>query len=281
MGRLRILAATTALAGGAVATVLAGGGGAAPIRVSEFRADCTFSHRALDDPIVLPGRPGASHSHDFFGARTTDAHTTYASLRRSPTSCRPDADRSAYWMPTVIAEGRQAPIRIVETSFYYVSRHVDPTAVRPHPPGLRMIAGDARAARPQAEKRAFWSCRGAGSQSVQRIPACPRGSRLELHLDFPDCWDGRRADSRDHRSHVAYSSAGRCPRAHPVQIPQVQVKATYATRGGPSVAMSSGAGHTAHGDFFDGWDRRALRLRVDRCLRARLKCDAAGRVVDG
>ena len=37
------------------------------VRVSEFLADCPFSHRLPDDPIVSPNLPGASHMHDFFG----------------------------------------------------------------------------------------------------------------------------------------------------------------------------------------------------------------------
>ena len=30
---------------------------------------------------------------------------------------------------------------------------------------------------------------------------------LELHVLFPDCWDGKRLDSPDHQSHMAYSRA--------------------------------------------------------------------------
>ena len=41
-----------------------------------FVTRCTFSHRLADDPIVRPGQPGASHSHDFFGNRTTNANST-------------------------------------------------------------------------------------------------------------------------------------------------------------------------------------------------------------
>ena len=47
----------------------------------DFTTDCFPSHRAPDDPIVFPGQPGASHSHDFFGNTTTDASSTYASMR--------------------------------------------------------------------------------------------------------------------------------------------------------------------------------------------------------
>jgi hypothetical protein len=44
---------------------------------ASFAVRCDFSHRASDDPIVHPGDPGAAHSHDFFGNRSTDAFSTY------------------------------------------------------------------------------------------------------------------------------------------------------------------------------------------------------------
>ena len=37
-----------------------------------FVTQCDFSHRLPDDPIVFPGQPGASHSHDFTGNRSTN-----------------------------------------------------------------------------------------------------------------------------------------------------------------------------------------------------------------
>ncbi|MEV6653299.1 hypothetical protein [Streptomyces sp. NPDC051219] len=39
---------------------------AAPLRGSEFRADCFSSHRRGDDPIVFPGQAGRSHVHEFY-----------------------------------------------------------------------------------------------------------------------------------------------------------------------------------------------------------------------
>ncbi len=37
------------------------------VRVAEFLAECPYTHRAPDDPIIFPGLPGASHMHSFFG----------------------------------------------------------------------------------------------------------------------------------------------------------------------------------------------------------------------
>jgi Domain of unknown function (DUF1996) len=47
------------------------------------------------------------------------------------------------------------------------------------------------------------------------------------------CWDGKNLDSPDHKSHVAYPTAGpasfdtdggACPTTHPVKIPQVMLE---------------------------------------------------------
>src|SRR3954454_6175471 len=66
-----------------------------------FIADCNFSHRATDDPIVLHGATGMSHSHDFFGNGATNAFSTFRSLRGHAGNCVPADDRSAYWTPTL------------------------------------------------------------------------------------------------------------------------------------------------------------------------------------
>ena len=66
------------------------------VRVAEFLAVCPFTHRLPDDPIVLPGLPGASHMHSFFGNTSTNAHTTLATLQNSPSNCSPGiVNRSA------------------------------------------------------------------------------------------------------------------------------------------------------------------------------------------
>src|SRR5882757_5428262 len=54
-----------------------GGTASGPIvRVAEFLAECPYTHRLPDDPIVFPNLPGASHMHSFFGAIVTNANTT-------------------------------------------------------------------------------------------------------------------------------------------------------------------------------------------------------------
>jgi hypothetical protein len=248
---------------------------AAPVRVAEFRADCPATHRAPDDPIVYPGKPGASHLHEFFGNETTDAGSTAKSLRKGPTSCTPRGDRSAYWVPVLEDEEGQ-PIDVLEATFYYVSGHEQRRKLRLWPPGLRVVAGYDFG---PAGGAARWSCRGSGMPSDRTIPRCSEGNPLELLLNFPDCWDGERKDAPNHFEHMAYSVAGKCPDDHPVPVPGLRYKLLYDTLGGAGVELSIGADEAslAHGDFFDAWDREALRKRVRDCLVARVKCAPDGK----
>jgi len=66
-----------------------------PLHDGIFLSVCLPSHVAKDDPIVHPGEPGASHQHEFFGNTTTDANSTYESLRAGGTTCRIAADKAA------------------------------------------------------------------------------------------------------------------------------------------------------------------------------------------
>jgi Domain of unknown function (DUF1996) len=269
-------AASLLLAGAVAAVALATPRSTAAVaRVAEFVADCPYSHRAPDDPIVFFRRPGASHKHDFFGNRTTRAASTTASLRRAGSTCTPRPDRSAYWVPTLYERGH--PLRATRGTFYYLVDNRQASAVRPYPLGLRVVAGYAQGRRPGQPVVAEWSCRGSGIPSSEWVLECPRGSLLEANVRFPDCWDGRRVDSADHRSHMAYSRARRCPPSHPVAVSQLKFKLTYPTRGGPGVTLSSGEGDTLHGDFFNAWDPRALASRIRTCLHRVVKCGADGR----
>jgi hypothetical protein len=250
---------------------------AAPVRVAEFVADCPASHRGQDDPIVYPGEPGRSHLHEFFGNETTDAYSTAKSLRRSDTTCKPRADRSAYWVP-VLLDGAGEPIDVLEGTFYYVSAHENRRELRLWPPGLRVVAGYDYGPPGGAAR---WSCKGSGMPSERSIPRCPAGNPLELLLNFPDCWDGERRDAPNHHEHMAYSVAGNCPKSHPVAVPGLRYKLLYDSLGGSDVRLSIGEDEAtlAHGDFFDAWRRSALRNRVRDCLVRRIKCGPDGKPV--
>ena len=228
----------------------------------EFVHNCRFTHSAADDPIVFPGKPGLSHYHTFVGNRTTNAFSTYTSLRLGGTTCARAADRSAYWVPAVYQGSRL--ILPTHATVYY--RRFSLLPVHPFPSGLRMIAGDSGATRVQRMRVTYWDC---GFLSPIRRSAqvltCP-GPSLHLNIVFPQCWDGRHLDSPDHQSHMAYLREGKCPASHPVPVPALATLFNYPIRGGKGISLASGGLYSGHADFINAWDPQALRDLVDGCL---------------
>jgi hypothetical protein len=231
---------------------------------------CRFSHRNQDDPIVSPGQPGSSHDHTFFGNRSTDAFSTLASLRAGGrTTCSDRADRSAYWAPTLYVAGRAVePLALIATHTRRTVRPVDP-----FPAGLKVIAGDANARTAQSRRVTSWSCAVQRAERSSTIPRCPvtRHGGLRLQVSFPDCWDGTRLDSADHKSHMAYSSRGACPRSHPVAVPALSLVVHYPVSGRRDAELASGGQFSGHADFVNAWHRAALASWVRRYLNRTLE----------
>jgi Domain of unknown function (DUF1996) len=241
------------------------------LRGVNFVENCRFSHSAPDDPIVFPGKAGASHDHTFVGNRSTNAFSTYGSLRASGTSCRRADDTAGYWVPTLLQNG--TPVAPLSATIYYRRGTLAPVTTFPN--NLRMIAGDANATAPQGMRVTFWSCGAlSGVPPSSTVPTCPdaRGSFLRLHVRFPNCWNGASLDSADHKSHMAYAMRRRCPSTHPVPVPAITQIYRYPTRGGDGFTLASGGQLSAHADFVNAWRPGALRRLVDDCLNALVHC---------
>ena len=256
-------------------SAVAGGGGSdrkmQRLRGVNFVSSCTFSHSAPDDPIVFFGQPGASHDHSFVGNTSTSASSTLASLLATGTTCHRPADTAAYWMPTLLVDGR--PVMPNHAQIYYrraTTRHVEA-----FPPGFRMVAGDAQATSPQARRVTFWNCGVLGGvRAAMGVPTCPNARRagLRLHVTFPSCWDGKNLDSANHQSHVAYPVRGQCPSRYAHALPQISLIYRYPTTGGAGVTLASGGQFSGHADFFNAWRQSDLQALVDGCLNALRHC---------
>ena len=232
----------------------------------QFVVECPLSHTAPDDPIVHPGKPGHSHLHLFFGNVSADAHSTADSLAAASSNCDQPLDRASYWAPALI-DAHGAPVLAHKSTAYYrAGLDVDPASVVPYPMGLKMIAGDPLATAPQPASVVAWAC-GTSGQRLATPPSCAASRKLRLLVTFPDCWNGRDLDSADHRSHVAYSSKGRCPAGHPVAIPQLQFSVEY-DHNGPldGFRLASGPLTSGHADFFNAWDEAKLATEVRLCI---------------
>jgi hypothetical protein len=130
-----------------------------------FRFTCQAGQIAKDDPIALPGQPGASHAHQFFGNTGTNAFSTYQTLRTTGgstctrivsngivTPLDPTPQRTAYWMPAMLDGAgnyvkpdyfltyyKQLPASSPENGFPDATSHVG--IVTPLPNDLKFIYG--------------------------------------------------------------------------------------------------------------------------------------------
>jgi hypothetical protein len=249
------------------------------VRVPEFHASCFVSHHANDDPIVFPNLPGASHNHTFLGNTSTNAASTFESLKAAVTNCNPTGDKASYWVPTLYKNGVVVDPK-EDTTIYYGSRLVDVSRVIPFPPGLRMIVGDSRLQTSPEDSHFFCSGPGGeiGRSSDGKFPRCAAGDFLVRQLMFPDCWDGKFLDSPNHKDHMSWmDGAGKCPATHPWAIPSISMMLVYRlntdTEG---ITLASGTYASMHGDFFNAWDENELARRVRDCVNQSVKCNAAG-----
>jgi Domain of unknown function (DUF1996) len=146
--------------------------------------------------------------------------------------------------------------------------------VRPHPPGLKIVTVQG--------KKVEWRCLN-GTWSTTPPTQCSNG-KLVLRIFFPDCLavDANRLplrDSTDHRSHMidpVPSNGGfaECSPSHPYPVPRLQTNFQYpipTTTG--AVTLSSDhpgdpPGSTMHADFFNAWQKGALKDLVARCINA-------------
>jgi hypothetical protein len=225
---------------------------------ASFAVRCDFSHRAPDDPIAHFGHKGAAHSHDFFGNRSTNAHSGYKSLLAAGTTCTRVADKAAYWMPTLKWNGET--IDSDRAVFYYRAGGKDHKKVKPFPAALKVVT--------PYGKKVSWRCGRRGE--ANRPPSRCSSRTLGVRFIFPDCSNGK-LDSSNHRAHMAYSrlidGEERCPRSHPTSVPVLTMNVTFPlpTSRGPA-RLSSGKPSTAHADFFNSWRQKTLGHLVWRCI---------------
>jgi Domain of unknown function (DUF1996) len=244
------LVGTSTAAGSSTAHAIFPGG-------AYFNLACGFSHRNNDDPILFPGQPGKSHNHTYIGNTSVDAASTPASLRRGETTCEIADDSSTYWVPTLYL-GRE-PVVPYAGLVYYV--RLTSESVSAFPPDLKIVAGNPTARKAQRRDVASWSCGGVGSsRRFALVQACAEDEMLELRVQFPSCWNGKNADSPNHRRHMAYAKAGRCPSTHPVAVPTLIIVLLYPPL--PRGAAPSSGRFAAHADFMNGWDQKALERLV-------------------
>ncbi len=260
-----------------------------------FRIVCDYSHMNFDDPMVNPGKPGASHLHTFFGNKGTNAYSTATSLATiGKSTCHGGtANRSAYWVPTLLdAQGQ--PVVPAIAIIYYKTGYTDipPSSIQAMPAGLRMIAGDKNSS--SAQEHAHWDCPDnviftGHPSSIPAASACGGvGKHIQMTVVFPQCWDGKNLDSADHKSHMAYPTRDKnnklvCPPSHPRAIPEISFNIRYkipstGTTGwrlaSDMYSTTKPGGFSGHGDWFDGWNPAIRDMWIKNCDNAAKDCRA-------
>ncbi len=264
----------------------------APSDIGAFRVPCEVSHFAFDDPMVYPGKPGASHLHMFFGNTLVNSNSTVASILNTGNStCNGGIlDRTAYWVPALI-DSTSNIIAPDSSIFYYKTGYngIKPSDVKAIPKGLRMISGNGSLSSSQGQGN--WGCLEVyighfdSIQDVLSDARCVVGNHLQLSIEFPQCWDGQNLDSSNHKSHMSNTVNGACPSTHPVAIPVITFNVRFLitqTSKTQNWHLASdmydytklGGGFSAHGDWWDGWDTDTEKAWIENCNNTSKDCHA-------
>jgi hypothetical protein len=250
----------------------------------EFRISCGFSHFAFDDPLVFPGKRGASHLHMFFGNTRTSAFSTRDDIANTGNSTCAGGilNRSAYWVPAMI-DTTGKPLVPDSALWYYKSAGVNATSIKPVPPGLSMIAGNASAKSPETNDAQFWFyCKSDPDYTYRRpwIRNCNgTDDILTAFISFKQCWDGVNLQVSDNKRHMANAVGVECPSTHPYAIPNIALNIHWNVPAGADTSkwrLSSDAyskdlpsGYSMHADFMSGWNKDAMNTMVEHIYHAR------------
>ncbi|WP_063734494.1 DUF1996 domain-containing protein [Streptomyces sp. RTd22] len=246
-----------------------------------------------DNVIVAPGvSNGAHHMHDYVGNQKNDAFATDQVLATATTSCT-NGDRSTHYWPVLrLRDGKNekdagAPGGGTEgnigtilqpTSVQLTFRGSAVGKVTAMPKFLRIITGDAKAfTNGTANANASWSCTGFENRQLKdKYPLCPKGSNVVRTFKFQSCWDGRNADSANHRTHVAFAGAGGACGKGFKAIPALTQRITYKIAPNKVFAVDSFPEQlhkpvTDHGDFINVMSNSLMKQAV-KCINSGRKC---------
>jgi hypothetical protein len=236
----------------------------------QWQVSCGYVGSVADDPIMLPGRPGAAHQHDFFGNFSTRAGSTYATMRGMASSC-PQNDRAAYWTPSLYRNGRKVVPAGLAAS-YATSVSPGEERIEPFPADFKMTAGDDSNTEPTAVSRQIqWGCLG-NTQLGRAVPRTCASGGIQVRITFPSCWNGRARNGNAARD-LRFPVDGRCPAAFSRPLPALRIAVAYPTGSDVgALTLASGPVSSIHAGFWNTWDQARLTELVQDCLQGTRKC---------
>jgi hypothetical protein len=250
----------------------------------------TYTGSRADDPIVFPGKPRATHMHDFFCNKAITARSTYKQMVVAATSS-PSGDTAGYWAPALYKNGvkiNPAGRGTRQQIYYRDSNLSSGTKITAFPPGFKMVVGDQRATSlgdANAINRAsgigskigseiYWGCSDNGSSGKSQVPVNCATGIITLHIGFPNCWNGVKV-ARDQvaAGTMRFPKSRACPPGFPIALPRIIERFEYRVgTNSNGITLASGPTYTAHADFWNTWRQSALVRLVDRCLNRGVDC---------
>jgi hypothetical protein len=272
--------------------------------VGTFRTSCEFSHFAYDDPLVHPNKPGAAHLHMFWGNTDVNAYSTYNTLKDSGSStCNgQELNRTGYWAPAMFdAQGNvRIPERVI---IYYKGYGLAQGNSEVYPPKAAMVINDIVHRTPDANggtlEMNFYCTnqfRGVRSPASLTIPNCkddgsiPFRRVLEMHVKFPNCWNGLDAANPKNWVLARFGSwfYSNCVADGNKTFPNIHYIIAYPLEPGESTAgwylasdvdpttrqRTKTGGSSVHADWWGGWHPGINKEWIDNCVN--LKKDSNG-----
>ncbi|KAM0331353.1 hypothetical protein ACHAQA_003025 [Verticillium albo-atrum] len=225
---------------------------------AEFRVTCAPFKRERIDPLATPGKENG-HMHTFFGSRAIGPDVVTADeLRASCGSCNVQADRSSYWIPTLyyVSKNATVPVKVAIFHVYYHGQNEDR---EPFPADFSIISGNPNLTEDEAREQGgigmSWHFEDSSEEKdAWQLPKQKGGGWLRGNIGFPTSVVKDESLSR-YRECTSKDEPG-C-----FNVLRMFFAIWYDLRDdwfdfedGAYLTLSSGGGHTYHGDFINGWE---------------------------
>ncbi|OAL44952.1 hypothetical protein IQ07DRAFT_591792 [Pyrenochaeta sp. DS3sAY3a] len=232
----------------------------APFANAFFRVTCAPYKRERIDALISPGKE-SSHMHTFWGGRNIGPDPiTSGELRQGCTSCDNQHDKSAYWIPTLyyVKNGVPVPVKVSIFHVYYQGQN---EGLEPFPEDYAVVAGSPDRTEEELRQRG-----GAGidwhyvtsdeKKEAWEFPKKRGDGWLRANVPFPS-WVVKDASLGRYRECVDRKEEG-CRKVMSMFFAiwyDARDPEFFTFENGDHLALSSGGGHTYHGDFIYGWDQ--------------------------